>query len=1040
MVQTTLATSPEWGELVLVKGLSEKYREALKRVYNYVFPLLKTRPVGGEEFTDHDIDHSIRIVERIGKILPPDACLNSTELYVLLLCALLHDLGMWTTKSDALSMLDCAEFVTFCKRGHAEKLNQVKHALASARRRWLGELGLQRLVAAYHRSIHAQRFGEFILNPNTPNACALRTLIDDPFVESVSVVCEAHSWRREDILDSRTLRAWDVVGDLVNHRYLAELLRLGDLLDMGWYRISTLVWDYLVPMNHESEAHWRKEATLRIERCEPDLIRITGVFDVDKYGICASDAYILAREWLSMLKSEINGCALVLHSRMEDVLASRCTFGRLVLEDEVSAKGLILDGELSFQIDRDRILALLGDEIYSQGSVFVRELLQNSVDATRAQMIRDHREQILAGELDLPLDAPWEWPHEITGQDRYAIDVKTGKEEIDNDEYTIYSITDRGIGMTPRQIRENFLQIGKSYYQTPQFNEEFTFPPISHFGIGFLSCLSVADRIEVVTRSRAEPYGLRLFLTWPCNHFIVEKAPHADYGTCTKIWVSEDRARNKSWDMPPILCEGVRMALGFIDRRSRSLRRSSKKEQEQQEYSSPEQRLYAGVDSLSQATLEWAYWIDFTLRLNDSISAPKSVRTSPVYVIGHYSKFLSLPVCISSRSGDTLINGSITIPDFPAWFLSGRLPPLDESWFHIACFRALQGFWSSGKTHEHNPELYFYLVLNYVRIPAGMLAASRVVRTGDVSDLEWAIERLVRARLNVFIHRRIKAMFSEAMSCFAHVAEHIIGKSRGFYRLLLPCRTRSGLRWLRIDDAVETHKRVILVPYGLAWKRPWDLDVPCLGIPFGDSPVNPLTEDAVRDAVLVCLENNVVGYLWPIGASKKDLTLFKAQQAQLPFGTYYWSDRRRPRSMSTATRTNRRNAEERNTQQDVPEENPWTHLGLDLIHIDPGCYNLVSGKVSQTAQEIIGMVSSVRSIEYPESLLHITIDRDTADWVMNGVTSAASSFWATCPHWPGEHASDCIFQRYCDRSIKDSDRACAQPPHEVSDHHLGGSC
>ena len=116
-----------------MRQLAEPYGSALTRVYRYVLPLAKGRPLGSEEFTDHDIAHSTRLVERMGRLLPSDVQLNQPELYVLLLGALLHDLGMWIPRDEAHHLLTTEDhdFFSFCRRYHANQFETVREALAS---------------------------------------------------------------------------------------------------------------------------------------------------------------------------------------------------------------------------------------------------------------------------------------------------------------------------------------------------------------------------------------------------------------------------------------------------------------------------------------------------------------------------------------------------------------------------------------------------------------------------------------------------------------------------------------------------------------------------------------------------------------------------------------------------------------------------------------------------------------------------------------------------------------------------------------------
>src|SRR3984893_8625953 len=414
--------APDWRTLHLVNRLKQPYKARLETVYNFIKPLAGIRPLGNEEFTDHDLAHSARIVERIGKLLPKSAKPNQLELYILLLAALLHDIGMWVARSEAAKWLEDEdeEFLAWCLQFQFKELWLVRQMLKSETRRWIGDLGLQRLAAAFARSHHPERLAGLLLGEaDTAHRLALQLFVDKAFLRAVAVVSESHGWEREHVLEGDDLEPVEIGGTLVNLRYLAVLLRLGDLLDLGEGRVSSLLWAYLSPLSSVSEAHWRKEKTLHVVRCEPNLIRIAGTFDVDRHGVAAADAYALACDWLRWLQEEIDRCALLLPSRMEPELRKRCTFGDLKVDrSAVQAKGLVLGGELSFDLDRDRIITLLGKEIYTQGCVFVRELLQNAMDATRVQMVCD-RDRDPAW-CQLPREAPWLWPSEVAGRDDYT--------------------------------------------------------------------------------------------------------------------------------------------------------------------------------------------------------------------------------------------------------------------------------------------------------------------------------------------------------------------------------------------------------------------------------------------------------------------------------------------------------------------------------------------------------------------------------------------------------------------------------------------
>jgi hypothetical protein len=322
---------------------------------------------------------------------------------------------MWTSKEEALQLLEDESFVTYCDHNFLEEYRLIVGDLHSPDRNWMGVLGLLRLAAAYQRLAHPARLATSFLNPSSEGGRELRPLIGREFIELVELVSMAHGWDVERVLHDDLLRPRSV-NALLNLRYVAQLLRLGDLLDVGEGRVSSLLWSYLRPLGSESEAHWRKEARLKLDRCEPDRIELSGIFDIRREGIVEAEGYRLALDWIAWLNKEVEA-ALVLTARQDQEFRSRCRFGALKVDaTRVQAVGLELGGRVSFEIDRGQILNILSSAIYERGLVFVRELLQNAVDATRAQIVRDMADAVPG----LDAERPWSWPADVTQSDRYG--------------------------------------------------------------------------------------------------------------------------------------------------------------------------------------------------------------------------------------------------------------------------------------------------------------------------------------------------------------------------------------------------------------------------------------------------------------------------------------------------------------------------------------------------------------------------------------------------------------------------------------------
>ena len=122
-----------------------------------------------------------------------------------------------------------------------------------------------------------------------------------------------------------------------------------------------------------------------------------------------------------------------------------------------------------FKVDLGGLVELLSKNLYSGPQVYLREAIQNGVDAITAR-----REQDAAAPARVLLE-PWEDGAGIT-------------------------ITDTGVGLTAEQAEEFLATIGRTSKRDEVFNEgraEF----LGQFGIGLLACFLIADTVEVISQS-----------------------------------------------------------------------------------------------------------------------------------------------------------------------------------------------------------------------------------------------------------------------------------------------------------------------------------------------------------------------------------------------------------------------------------------------------------------------------------------------------------------------------------------------------------
>lgn len=604
-----------WESLSLVKRLKQKDENAwydIKCVIEEISPLLSWRPEGLEEYTDHDLNHCYRIAQALGHIIPSesDFDLNKHELQILLYSIVLHDLGMWTKKCETEIALQNDGFVDFYNKScNSEKINNLIYS-SIKEEKYAGMLYLRRIVAQYNRMNHAQRSRCIIESSTTDSIIPSR--ISNEYLRLIGVICAAHDWEAEEVLtnellDGYRIQANDFVDEndndlILDVRLLAFMLRVGDLLDLDSRRISRIVWRYLDKLSTTSEAHWRKHECLRFKKLNKDEIVIAGDFYYDRHGQVATEAYHLAKQWCEYLISEVSTLKKAMRNPAKYAMTSGRQFGDLLVDtSDVKGTGIIFANNLSFVMDKSRIMEILGDEIYEDKSSFIRELIQNAIDATRTQIVEDYQHGKHNCYSGLDIRSPNSWPRRITASPEYAIRMSTGTSvrTIKNKDKNLmyFEITDFGIGMTVDQIKKYFLQIGRSYYKSADFKQKYQHSSISRFGIGFLSCLLAGDYIEVETKSRNGDAGLKLTMDNDTDIIAIVSEEKDSYGTTVRVWFDSNIMEGEGW----LPADQINEALT--------------------QYAHP---ALSNSNKLLQAIYYWVPWSEITLFVNNQTISPKT--------------------------------------------------------------------------------------------------------------------------------------------------------------------------------------------------------------------------------------------------------------------------------------------------------------------------------------------------------------------------------------------------------------------------------
>ncbi|MEV7556376.1 HSP90 family protein [Streptomyces sp. NPDC089795] len=179
----------------------------------------------------------------------------------------------------------------------------------------------------------------------------------------------------------------------------------------------------------------------------------------------------------------------------------------------------------SFQVDLRGLVDLLSHHLYSSPRVYVRELLQNAVDAITARHALDPAAEV-----------------------RIRLSASGGR----------VTIEDSGVGLTAAEAHSLLATIGRSSKRggdgadlDEQDLEATRQGFLGQFGIGLLACFVVARQIRVVTRSARDPRAAPVeWLATDDGSYTVRELPHEERPEPGTTVVLEARPGAAEWAVP----------------------------------------------------------------------------------------------------------------------------------------------------------------------------------------------------------------------------------------------------------------------------------------------------------------------------------------------------------------------------------------------------------------------------------------------------------------------------------------------------------
>ena len=485
----------------------------------------------------HDASHSQTIIETIERLLGSNIRkLSATDTFMLLMAAYTHDLGMflsYKTIEDKWKTKDFAKKINELENHRDPQIAKAAKLLRETQKKfnttnnssngtllWALEVknAVTLLTIELFRGEHAKRSEDY-LNNDSEFAKLLANIdqyggLRSTLAKIAYLHCE--DFNKVFILDKEA-NGYTGPGDMCHPRFVACMIRLGDLLDFDNNRFNNFALSMVKEVPETSLVHYRKHLSTGDETSliSPNEIRVS-------FNCLQDDVYREAAKWKKMVEQELYNMHAFWPEIVPEELSGNGRNGfRLPSAKQINIK-LKYQGKenpnpdlmhLRFDISSKKTFEMLkGGAIYQNpGRVFLREIVQNAMDATKLQIWQDIKD----GCYPLPwhLKNPARTINSIEDikfsddiptdvYDKYRINLCV---EYDDKKEVIWVICeDHGTGISEESLIRMTSRVGESRRADKDYDKNYKgmpyfLQPTAAFGLGLQTVFYVADEFTMET-------------------------------------------------------------------------------------------------------------------------------------------------------------------------------------------------------------------------------------------------------------------------------------------------------------------------------------------------------------------------------------------------------------------------------------------------------------------------------------------------------------------------------------------------------------
>lgn len=497
-----------------------------------------------QNYSLHDQSHSQAIIHAIEKFLGRRRLekLRIGDLWMLLNAAYGHDTGMYVKNDEIIELWrDNEEFHEMLNNManqpelHYQKearyyfqlhnmlsgkdamdgLEGEEHKIVELTRDWPLQVkkNIMILTNEYIRKHHTERAQKFF--EEFSDSIGIK-IAEERLYKVLGKVVYAHGEEFEYIFNNLQYRADGFGDDKVHPRFIAAMLRLGDLLDMDNNRFDIYTLQHFGELPSVSRAHLKKHLALSHLNITQEYIEAEE--RADEIITCEYAAH-----WFRMLEEEIDNIVKYWNSIAPKEIGG-CVFREKRLHIFLRGKEYKIKQQDKFQVDEKKFIdVLIGDKLYDDSLVFIREYIQNAMDATKVLYglkIQDEwKHNAYLRELNLnrehaPLELNPAYLEELTIEVEFKI-----TEEPKEGEKLCITFRDSGIGMDEECF--NTLRIigtgwrGRKKYQKDIQKLADWLRPTGGFGIGLQAGFMITNKVEICSTGLREGIGHEVTITTP---------------------------------------------------------------------------------------------------------------------------------------------------------------------------------------------------------------------------------------------------------------------------------------------------------------------------------------------------------------------------------------------------------------------------------------------------------------------------------------------------------------------------------------------